>query len=64
MRGSGSPPEESGNEVTVDWGSAGAGTGAGMYGVESDSCLGAPVSRESRRLREIGAWMVGGGTSG
>eukprot|EP00965_Chrysotila_dentata_P048856 1621029-Pleurochrysis_carterae.AAC.1 len=63
MRGSGSL-EESGDEAAVDGSSAGAGTGAGMYGVESGSCSGAPVSRESRRRREMGAWMVGGGTSG
>eukprot|EP00965_Chrysotila_dentata_P051194 1696584-Pleurochrysis_carterae.AAC.1 len=61
MRGSGSFEE---SEAAVDGRSAGAGTGAGMYGVESDSCSGAPVSCESRHLREICAWMVGGRTSG
>eukprot|EP00965_Chrysotila_dentata_P169777 5604056-Pleurochrysis_carterae.AAC.1 len=63
MRGSGSL-EKSGDETAVDGSSAGVGAGAGMYGVESDSCSGAPVSCESRHLREIGAWMVGGGTRG
>lgn len=54
MRGSGSF-DDSGDEMVVDGSSVGAGTGAGTYGIESDSCAGAPVSCESKHPREIGA---------